>query len=551
MEKKDPASKVKVKNSENATIEEMDQMLEEDALVLLNMKKDITVSHNEELLKLKLSVLAVKKEYDLLHVENEFKERKLQAVRDKEMALSGVDEAAKTTNASAEEHAQDLNNQSATVLDDYAAEQRTIKMLMLMIKRLEKEINQCRVDTAKATVTVAQAKHDVGVSEGNLSSNRQELLEQETQLEKLNATLKTRKENRDEKMNMLHTMSVDGENSMARIQHSINEDTRRLESANRQRLQFTQTARSNASRRTRGTVDEDEFADLIDPNIKSKSLNLNQIKDMVQRYLTQEARMERLKLLDIELKASIVAQQERKREFSEHLSHTLFRIQQLASSRQIYQEVDIKDSALAMTSKECDESKERDFRLRLNIASLRQTVPRLLTKVTKEDQAIPTETQLPDAVLKLDDELTKLIKIIGTALMKDATPEDLAVMASGSPGGVSSEFSRMQKLPGYSRLQRQLFFNLMTAQPDITQRNIRVERLKTKKQPASFAGPAGQYGDTEFAGKELPKQVSDPDMPTEDALGRETIKNISQLIYDRDHGKPVITAKPEKTSLFG
>jgi hypothetical protein len=154
-------------------------------------------------------------------------------------------------------------------------------------------------------------------------------------------------------------------------------------------------------------------------------------------------------------------------------------------------------------------------------------------------------------VLKLDDELTKLIKIIGTALMKDATPEDLAVMASGSPGGASSEFSRMQKLPGYSRLQRQLFFNLMTAQPDITQRNIRVERLKTKKQPFSFVGPAGQYGDTEFAGKELLKQVSDPDMPTEDALGRDTIKNISHLIYDRDHGKPVITAKQEKTSLFG
>jgi hypothetical protein len=108
--------------------------------------------------------------------------------------------------------------------------------------------------------------------------------------------------------------------------------------------------------------------------------------------------MERLKLLDSELKASIVAQMERKREFSEHLSHTLFRIQQLASSRQIYQEVDIKDSALAMTSKECDASKERDFRLRLNIASLRQTVPRLLTKVTKEDQAIPTETQVAQSL---------------------------------------------------------------------------------------------------------------------------------------------------------
>jgi hypothetical protein len=146
--------------------------------------------------------------------------------------------------------------------------------------------------------------------------------------------------------------------------------------------------------------------------------------------------------------------------------------------------------------------------------------------------------------------------------MKDATPEDLALIASGAAGDASSEFSRLQRMPGYSRLHRQLFFNLMTAQPDFTQRNIRVERVKIKKQPASFAGPAGQYGDHEdthnshnkhdsHKQKELNKQISDPDMPSEEALGRDTIKNISQLIYDRDHGKPTTEAIPEKTSLFG
>jgi chromosome segregation ATPase len=226
MEKKDPAAKAKVKNFENATIEELDHMLEEDALVLLNMKKDITHSHNDELLKLKLSVLAVKKEYDVLHVENDLKERQLQALRDSEHTLTGVEKADLSNSAEAQDTAQQLHQQAATVLEDFAAEQRTIKMLTLMIKRLEKEINQCRMDTAKATVTVDHAKHDVVVGEGNLLSNRQELAEQEGQLDKLTATLKTRKEDGNQMINMLRTLSVDGENSVARIQHSINEGTR-------------------------------------------------------------------------------------------------------------------------------------------------------------------------------------------------------------------------------------------------------------------------------------------------------------------------------------
>lgn len=115
---------------------------------------------------------------------------------------------------------------------------------------------------------------------------------------------------------------------------------------------------------------------------------------MVQRYMSQAARMERLKQLDTELRATIVAQQQKKDAFSEHLAHTVFRIQQLASSRQIYQEVDLKDSALAATCKECEDCKDRDFRLKLSIESLKQAIPRFLMKVTKVPHPKPTENQV-------------------------------------------------------------------------------------------------------------------------------------------------------------
>lgn len=95
-------------------------------------------------------------------------------------------------------------------------------------------------------------------------------------------------------------------------------------------------------------------------------------------------------------------------------------------------------------------------------------------------------SQLPDAVHKLEDELSKLIKTIDAAMLKEATAEDLASIGRGqgtgatnvvaSAGeGIISELDRLQKLPGYDRLQKQLFYNLMAARPDVTDQNVRIK----------------------------------------------------------------------------
>lgn len=288
--------------------------------------------------------------------------------------------------------------------------------------------------------------------------------------------------------------------------------------------------------------------------------------------------MEKLKQLDIELRNSIQQQEKKKYEFSEHLARTAYRLQQLASKRQVYQEVDLKDFALATTIKECDDCKERDFRLRLSITSLKQSVPRFLSKVTKEEYSLPSEMQLPAAIMELVDELTKLIKAIAPALLKDATPDDLALisMQSGnansstnSSNDTQSEFDRLQRLPGYSRLQRQLFYNLMTAKTDNSIQNVRIEQIGKVKPPKSTTGPASLYEDPtisptkgkrlismyksnvhnqseddSYSGKhthsnnDVSKSTSGTGSPNEQpTLGRKTIKNISKLIYDRDHNK--------------
>jgi chromosome segregation ATPase len=225
LEKKESA-RAKAKNTENASIEELDQMLEDDALVLLNMKKDITQSQKEELLRLKNSALSVKKEYDALFVFNNLKETQLKALEDKRIVLQRVENATHMTSSGVDELKKELEEQALAVIEEYDAEQRTIKMQNLMIKRLEREITECRIDTAKATVLVDHAKHDVGVTENTLQAARQEVIELEMQLEKLQATLKTRKDQREQKLGVLVALSQEGENSVARLQTSMSENSR-------------------------------------------------------------------------------------------------------------------------------------------------------------------------------------------------------------------------------------------------------------------------------------------------------------------------------------
>jgi chromosome segregation ATPase len=222
--KEDEKNRIKYNN--NASLDELDKMLEDDALALLNIKKDINQAQHDELEKIQTSVLSTKKEYDSYYVTNNSKEKQFQALVDQINSLVGVDKSTTITQKSAKSVMDELTEQTTTVLEELGAEQRTIKMQTVMIKRLDEEIGKCRIDIAKATVNLEHAKHDLSLAENNLQLNRQYLLEQESQFEKLQNTLKTRKDQRENKINMLQSISIEGEHSVTKLQQSLVDNTK-------------------------------------------------------------------------------------------------------------------------------------------------------------------------------------------------------------------------------------------------------------------------------------------------------------------------------------
>lgn len=210
----------------HASIEEIDQLLEDDALALLNIKKEMMQVQKDELEKLRRTLTSVKKEYDNLRNSNSIIEKEISSLHDKYSSLVNVEQATTENEHILLDTSHVMNQQIDQVQEELAAEQSTIKMQQLLVKRLEIEISQCRVDTAKAEIALEHAKHDLGVAEGTLGVNRQELQEIETQYEKMFSTVKVRKEQREGKINMLHGMSVDGEESVQRLNSSLMESSK-------------------------------------------------------------------------------------------------------------------------------------------------------------------------------------------------------------------------------------------------------------------------------------------------------------------------------------
>jgi len=524
----------------------------------------------------------MQKEYDVLLTANNLAEKNLKEVESKVLSMKGLDMALMNDSEAVKDTVQSLSQQTIDVLEDLLCEQRTAKMQGHMMTRLREEISDCRVETAKATVFAEQAKHDFLLASNSLQSNRQDLLEDEAAFDKLLASMKTKKEHRDLKLSMLNSISVEGETSVMKLQQSLFAASPVV--AHRPRSTFAKKRVKTPSKGSGALqsvdLEEDFDSDIFgntDVVALAKKMNPTEVKNALQRYNSQTIRMEKLQQLEEDLRKNIKYEQQKKNELTEQLTHSGIKIAQLASTRQVYQEVDLKDSALAATTKQCDDCKERDFRLKVQIEELKLAVPRFLTKVTKVSHPKPTESQLGDAVIKLEEELIKLIKFTGSALLKDATPDDLALMSQQQPNVTTiavdsnSEFSRLQRMPGFSRLQRQIFFNLMTARPDVSDGNKRIDNTAVSKlrhpkttgggmiapkhpdhvvQITTFANGNPSRGGRKTAGVTAGGGNKDVDVDQDwsdvgnslesrsnAALDRATIKSISKLIYDRDSSK--------------
>lgn len=109
-----------------------------------------------------------------------------------------------------------------------------------------------------------------------------------------------------------------------------------------------------------------------------------QINEIIERYNSKSSRIEKLDQVQRDLKEQLNAQKAKKVKLETLLEKSAQKLQLLASNRQVYQEVEMKDAALSTARKEGDDCREREYRLRKSIEGLRRAVPRFLQKVNKD-----------------------------------------------------------------------------------------------------------------------------------------------------------------------
>ena len=204
-----------------ASIEDLELILELDSMALTNMKSDITKAQHEELIKIQNNLLNLQKEFDTILISNNIKQKELQSYEDKLLSLQDVDSSVQNEAEILEENIKLLNIQNEEAIIELLEEQRSIKMQRHMIKRLNEEITLTKIETNKAVTVSEQTKHDLEIVANSILMSKQELIEEELVLEKLLNTMKARKEQRDGKINVLHHISIEAENSIIKLQTSL------------------------------------------------------------------------------------------------------------------------------------------------------------------------------------------------------------------------------------------------------------------------------------------------------------------------------------------
>lgn len=174
------------------TVGDLKSRLDTDKAALMNMKRDLGESHENEINKLREELFRVKWEYDHIRVENNSKEKKLLDLAGGVVRYMGVGEAEVETTASAEEVKKISQKTLADAEDDLAAEHRTQKMLNVMSYCLDEETNEIRAEGAQIEQSLETCKFEYTNVDGLLRLSKSELLEQEAILDDLNMILNQR-----------------------------------------------------------------------------------------------------------------------------------------------------------------------------------------------------------------------------------------------------------------------------------------------------------------------------------------------------------------------
>ena len=582
-------------NKNNVKMNELDAMLENDAQQLVGMKRDIATSQQEQVHSTNKMLIAQRKEYDLLRRTNVLKSKEESAWADRVQHYEHMVQSGKGQQSKYGKRIEQLNREVSKAETIIATEMRSQRVLEAMHARIEKEISDCRVDMSSASFALDHLRHEFTATDLALISSKQDLAELQRQISTLTRTADVRAKQRVAKLHQLQVIVDEGETSRQKMEESVAEQSSIISQRETWRAEgispsgavdaITGTRRpqpggispGGATGTRTGTPHglENVFFEVSGEG--TQKVAYKQVLAMIEHYTNKDMRRTKLKNALTELGALGKRLAIENATMEAELVVKEDRLHQLSSNRQIYHEMDSKDNTLTTARKDCDEFLDRGRGLQLSIESLRSTLPRLLTKLTKTTHKTVEVDALHQTLNSLDEEVIKTMKSIGQTLMADATNEDIAEAAEkqGMSKEEDSELELLLKLPGFFKLQNTVFANLMKARSDDSGKNVRIHvdggaasPTKAKSPRAAAAGgtlAAGQKGKKAAAPKTDHEQSTTSISSNSSrfssengdvghgkknggkkgkgshketvALDKYMVKNISKLIVERDRPK--------------
>ena len=192
-------------------VEELARLLDSDKTALMNMKRDLNESQQQQITKFREGLYRVKWDFDHVRVANNTKEKTLLELAGRLKMFLGVSEAENETGLKAEEVKKNLQLALEHAEEDLAAEMRTQRMFNLMNYRLDEETNDVRAEAAQIHLAMEVCKFEYTNTDSLLRVSKSELLEQEKILENLSSNMKQRMIFRKEKHQVINSVVLGGE----------------------------------------------------------------------------------------------------------------------------------------------------------------------------------------------------------------------------------------------------------------------------------------------------------------------------------------------------
>mmetsp|Transcript_19864 Transcript_19864/g.19975 ORF Transcript_19864/g.19975 Transcript_19864/m.19975 type:complete len:522 (+) Transcript_19864:340-1905(+) len=502
--------------------------------------------NNQNFNEQKVKWIPKKKESDTLISNNFRKEQELfhliLEAKTYEEKLSECYQSDRYTIKMTRKHTDHLNELGEKIV----IEQTTKRMLQLMYSRLVEETELIRAENDDFLYQRDSALHEYNIMSENVCRGRQELYTEEKALEDLLTTRKKRTMDRNKKVQELKQLvsTTNDEVALMQIQNSVIEQSqimspsvdienispiRPLTSKGSQYRSFRKHSRIDSMRSLSKNESEKEALTMKNNTISKINAEketviteerLHHIRDeLVERLNTQKAKRSKL----IELYES---------------SSTRSRML-LQSNRQSHLEDEMNQDAIANANRELEEAQDKENQLNGNIDMLRKCLARFLKKLTKKEHKVPTREELLSSIQKLNETVLNEIKDISGLFISESTLAESDANKAKLEGGAKTraggeqvnESDWVQKLPGFDDIRKQLFNNIMTARPDVSGNNVRVEIVRNDSDDrmnvfANMVIKDDMSEDSAYA------MEDDPD--ADDFLDRAMIKHVSILRIEKN-----------------